>query len=486
MIALLSSERSIPIKYHSRIGRIHGTLCVVRAASRQSTPVRCSSSKSAQTCDVGIFGAGAAGLTAAYFAATHGLRVVLYEKTSESGNKIRISGGSRCNILPGSLCIEDDFYSESKIGCLKTIFGQWTLDDCKVWLEEDIGIALKYEKETDKVFPVSDSGKQVRDILLQKCTSTGNVEVVYMKDVCMVEPVEQESSTCYKCTFVDGTFVFHEKIILATGGLSFPKLGTMGAGFTILEDCLGHTLQSPYPALTPLKGDIPGTGYDLSGVSLSTVDLSVALAPKTSIKTASSQKKKKKKKKRQIHSKRNDILFTHRGFSGPCVLDMSHYFTMSQHRDELQRPDFSVSWNASLSREEWANALEVTSHGAKLKVVSLLRKFGNIPARLAKALCEESGIPENRIIAEIRKDEKAILLDRLVSYPLVIQGHEGYEKAEVTGGGVKLEELDCTTMESRLHKNVYIIGELCDIHGRIGGFNFLFSWFSGRLAGKNV
>ena len=419
--------------------------------------------------DVGILGAGAAGLTAAYFAAIHGCRVVLYEKTEESGSKIRISGGSRCNILPGSLSIEDDFFSESKRGCLKTIFGQWTLEECRSWLENDIGIELKYEEDTNKLFPVSDSGKQVRDSLLQACLKTGNVQIRYSKDVSMIQPLE---SSQYACSFSDGSRGVHDKIILATGGRSFPTMGTTGAGFDILSECLGHTLRDPYPALTPLQGTIPGSGYELAGVSLSTVDVSAAM------KQPSTGKRKKK-----IHATRHDILFTHRGYSGPSILDISHYYTMAKRRDEMHSPELAVSWNASISEEAWRTAL---SDGANTKVSSVLRKFGGIPARLAKALCIESGIPEERVLAEIRKEEKTALLQRLVRYPLGIHGDEGYPKAEVTGGGVKLEELDCTTMESRLHKNLYIIGELCDIHGRIGGFNFLFAWFSGRMAGTDV
>lgn len=459
------------LRFNGSIYRVDDRVCVthrLRAAARQHAQVY-----GTQAAEVGIFGAGAAGLAAAYFAASNGSHVVLYEKTKESGNKIRISGGSRCNILPGSLHIEDDFFSESKIGCLKTIFGQWTLQECKSWLEDDIGIELKYEKETNKIFPASDSGKHVRDMLLQQCVQTGNVEVLYSKDVCMIEPVDSG----YTCTFSDGSRVVHENIILATGGLSYPTMGTIGTGYRILSEGLGHTLRDPYPALTPLKGSIPGDGYELSGVSLSTVDVSAVIKKQT---------EKKQKKGKQKHSKRQDILLTHRGYSGPSILDISHYYTMAKQRDSMQIPEISVSWNASVTQEAWREALEATSDGAKVRVSSLLRKFGNIPARLAKALCKECGIPDDRILAELRKEEKSALLQSLVMYPLDIYDDEGYPKAEVTGGGVKLEELDCATMESRLHKNLYVIGELCDIHGRIGGFNFFFAWYSGFLAGKNV
>ena len=423
--------------------------------------------------DVGIFGAGAAGLASAWFAACNlNARVTLYEKTEESGKKILISGGSRCNILPGSVSI-DDFFSESKAGCVRSIFGQWSLQECREWLGRDVGIEMKYEEETNKVFPVSDSGKSVRNQLLGSCVERG-VDVVYGKDV-----VHVEHDRDFTCTFKDGTRVVHDRIILATGGKSFPTLGTIGIGYDILRN-IGHQIRAPYPALTPLKGSIPcscsqDNPYELAGISLSNADLFVKMKQQNTGKS--------KRKAKIIHAKRGDVLLTHRGLSGPSVLDLSQYYTMASERNEIL-PEYYISWNKSISYEQWRSAL--ASVDPKSRVTSCIKNCGHIPIRLSKALCEESGLPEDRIVAELRREERENILERLTNYPLSIHGHEGYRKAETTGGGVPLEEIDCTTMESRIQPGLYICGELCDIHGRIGGFNFYFAWLSGKLAGLNA
>lgn len=432
--------------------------------------------------DVGIFGAGAAGLTAAFFSASQGARVCLYEKTNESGKKIQISGGTRCNILPGNLVLEEDFFCDAKPGCVRSIFGQWSLEECKDWLENDVGIRMTVEKETNKVFPVSNSGAEVRDRLLQSCLDTNNVTVRYSHDLQSI--TWNEASSAWLCRFSHSDdIVSHSQVIMATGGKSFPNLGTTGTGYHVLES-LGHTISTTYPALTPLKGILPAS-EELSGVSLSSVDVSVE---PTLEDAQTSSKKKKKKKKKALHSKRHGFLFTHRGFSGPSILDVSHMYTMAAYRGDASIPHVRVAWDLELTSSKLQSALSDPGQfglTGKSNVTSLLRK-SNIPLRLCKALCKESGIPYDRILAELKKEERMKLLTNVTEYPLQVTGDEGYPKAEVTGGGVPLSELNCTTMESTIMPNLYVCGELCDIHGRIGGFNFLFAWFSGRLAGLHA
>jgi predicted Rossmann fold flavoprotein len=449
--------------FHS--GSLSQRRCVVIMALR----------KKQDSISVGIFGAGAAGLASAWFATGNlSARVTLYEKTEESGKKILISGGSRCNILPGSVSTED-FFTESKAGCLRSIFGQWSLQECREWLEVDVGIEMKYEEETNKVFPVSDSGKLVRNQLLGSCLERG-VDVVYGKDVVHIEHDQEH----FVCTFKDGSRAVHDRIVLATGGKSFPTLGTIGTGYDILRN-IGHQIRTPYPVLTPLKGSIPGAScnqdnpYELAGISLSNADLFVKMKQQSTGKS--------KRKARNIHAKRADVLFTHRGFSGPSVLDLSQYYTMASERNEIV-PEYYISWNKSMSYEQWRSAL--SSVDPKSRMTSCIKNCGHIPIRLSKTLCEESGIPEDRIVAELRREERENILERLVNYPLSIDGHEGFSKSEATGGGVHLEEIDCTTMESRIQSGLFICGELCDVHGRIGGFNFYFAWLSGKLAGMNA
>lgn len=452
--------------------RRRGRTCTVRATTQHQ--------------DVGIFGAGAAGLTAAYFSASQGAHVCLYEKTNESGKKIQISGGTRCNILPGNVVLEEDFFCDAKPGCVRSIFGQWSLEECRHWLENDIGIEMTVEKETNKVFPVSNSGAEVRDRLLQSCLDTNNVTLRYSHDL---ESITWDEGSCmWLCRFSGSNdTVSYSRVIMATGGKSFPNLGTTGTGYDILES-LGHTISSTYPALTPLKGTLPAS-EELSGVSLTSVDISVrdaaAVDDTQQVTTNTKKKRRKKKKTKALHSKRHGFLFTHRGFSGPSVLDLSHMYTMAASRGQRNIPDFRVAWDLELTSSRLQDALSDPGQfglSGKSHVTSLLRR-SNIPLRLCKALCKESGIPDDRIIAELKKEERIKLLTNVTEYPLQVTGDEGYPKAEVTGGGVPLSELNCTTMESTIMPNLFICGELCDIHGRIGGFNFLFAWCSGRLAG---
>jgi predicted flavoprotein YhiN len=151
-------------------------------------------------------------------------------------------------------------------------------------------------------------------------------------------------------------------------------------------------------------------------------------------------------------------------------------------------PDLEISWIQDKDEKTWERMLQQPSDfglSSKQKLSSALNRAG-IPARLSKALCAESSIPEDRILAELRKEERISIIKNLTAYKLHITGHEGFPKAEVTAGGVPLSEIDCGSMESRIHPGLYVIGELLDVFGRIGGFNFLLAWSTGRLAGKSA
>lgn len=475
------------------------------------------------TVDIAIIGGGAAGLTAAYFAAKASncttKKIAVFEKNDETGKKILISGGTRCNVLPSSADTINDYYTQSSPSALRALFGQWSLQQCSLWFEQELGIQISLEEETGKLFPRSNSAKEVRDKLLQACVSRG-VDVITSAPLISLKMLprgqhpssnQNGSDADWLCTFDNRTIVA-KKVILSTGGKSFPTLGTSGLGYSILKS-LGHTIHEPFPALTPLKGTHPGDAQ-LAGLSVYNALLSVH--------HASVDGGKKKKKGGKISANRTAMLMTHQGFSGPAILDLSHYFTKTMpHPIEHQKsgsdndagisststaaaavslvPSLSVSWLRDVHRETWEERILSTSSSKATKnvtcadnalpmypgntlICTILKKEG-IPSRLADALCADAGIDPGRKLSELRKQEKSNLLDRLVRYSLHITGHEGYDKAEVTGGGVPLNELDMKSMESKIVPGLYVIGELCDVHGRIGGFNFWFAWSSGRLAG---
>lgn len=204
------------------------------------------------------------------------------------------------------------------------------------------------------------------------------------------------------------------------------------------------------------------------------------------------------------------MLFTHRGFSGPAVLDLSHHVVMEMERSGNSIPKSSAaagiktttltaminntkklkvaSWLQGMSRNDWETLLSTASTTSGTLLLTTVLKRAGLPVRLADAICEEAGAPLDRKMSELRKAERLKLLETLCGYELVVTGHEGYPKAEVTGGGVPLEEIQCSTMESRIAEcsGLYLAGEVVDVHGRIGGFNFFWAWVSGRLAGKSA
>ncbi|EFJ44188.1 hypothetical protein VOLCADRAFT_106515 [Volvox carteri f. nagariensis] len=261
------------------------------------------------------------------------------------------------------------------------------------------------------------------------------------------------------CRLQDGTEHVTDKLVIATGGLSFPAVGTDGTGHLLIR-ALGHSLHEPYPALTPLTGAHPAGGQ-LAGVSMYGIELSVQVPGV----------------RRPKFSERTAFLFTHRGYSGPAVLDLSHYAVKALARGhgaaaaaaaavksvagaaatavagssgryvEMGLPSIHVNWTHE-SAEVWDERIRaVQQAGGTALVTTLLQRHG-VRERLAEALVSELGLVDRRV-CDVKKAERAALVSALTSYELPYNGHEGYKKAEVTGGGVRLEEINCATMESR-------------------------------------
>jgi hypothetical protein len=242
--------------------------------------------------------------------------------------------------------------------------------------------------------------------------------------------------------------------VLATGGLSVPATGSDGTGLRLVRS-LGHRVHDTYPALTPLTADPPVHGA-LAGVSL-TVTLA-APGAKPRFETT------------------GGFLFTHRGYSGPAVLDASHLAVRSRQAGGPRQP-LTVRWTP-LDREAWERSFLDASQGT---VGGLLGQ--RLPSRLAERLAREAGVPADRALSRLRRDERKALLSALTAYELPWTGDEGYKKAEVTGGGVALDQVDPRTLESRVAPGLHLCGEILDAFGPIGGHNFLWAWATGRTAG---
>jgi len=397
-----------------------------------------------------VIGAGAAGTMAAIFAASAGADTVLVERTNDGGRKILISGGGRCNILPAQLD-ESRFITDSPAHLVRRIVRSWPLREQRAFFENDLALPLVEESASGKLFPKSQSAREVRDRLLAHARRKG-VSVITGAVVTGVEPAAGR----WMVSRHEGQPLDGDAVVLATGGLSVPKTGSDGLGLVIAGQ-LGHAVNPTYPALTPLlfkKGATPFA--ELSGLSLP-----VALTARSATREARAA---------------GGFLFTHQGYSGPSVLDVSHVAVRSlAERGEPAR--LTVQWTP-LRDGEWDAALRPRGTRTVLAAVGAA-----LPHRLAEALLAHNDIDPGLPLAQLGRSERRRLIDTLVRGPLPWTGDEGYKKAEVTGGGVSLSDIDPATMESRRHRGLFLCGEMLDAFGPIGGYNFLWAWATGRAAG---
>lgn len=401
-----------------------------------------------------VVGAGAAGLMAAITAAGAGRRVLLLERTRDGGRKILISGGGRCNILPSAVD-ESRYVTASSANTLRKLLRSWPLTEQIEFFQRELGLTLVREAETGKLFPESNRARDVRDGLVNLARRRG-AELRFDVAVSDAVPLDPPDPAPWRID-TDAGPIFASAVIIATGGLSVPATGSDGIGLAIARR-LGHTVHPTYPALTPLTAD-PAPYGDLAGISpVVTLEAPVG--------------------RRRIRAQ-GGFLFTHRGYSGPSVLDLSHLAVQSRMAGGPLQPIY-VKWT-ELDAAEWETVLGAGGTGT---VANLVRR--QLPTRLADRLLAESGVPLDRTVSHLRREERRALIEHLTRHPLPWTGDEGYKKAEVTGGGVALEEVDPRTLESRRHRGLYLCGELLDAFGPIGGYNFLWAWATGRLAGAGA
>ncbi len=395
-----------------------------------------------------VIGAGAAGSMAASFAAGAGAETLLVERTRDGGRKILISGGGRCNVLP-SRVDESRFVTDSSPNLLRKMVRAWPLAEQRAFFETTLGIPLEEETESAKLFPASHRARDVRDGLMAHAGAQG---VQMRMDTRVTEIAPHDGG--WLVSFDNDAPITADAVIVATGGLSVPNTGSDGAGLHMLAR-LGHAMHPTYAALTPLTANDPAFNA-LSGISLS-----VSLTARSAARSAQAS---------------GGFLFTHHGYSGPAVLNISHVVVRARAENRAA-VSVQVQWT-SLGDAEWEVALK--PHGART-VTGALRAA--LPDRLAAVLLAQAGVDPTRTLSELKRDERRRLIDVLVRGVLPVDGDEGYKKAEVTGGGVALGEVDARTMESKRHPGLYLCGEVLDAFGPIGGYNFLWAWATGRAAG---
>lgn len=395
--------------------------------------------------DAIIIGAGAAGMMAAIEAGKKQKKVLVLEHNSQIGNKILISGGGRCNFT--NINASPENYISSNSHFIKSAFSEYTPNDF-IKLVESYGIEY-YEKKLGQLF-CKKSSREIINMLLSEAQKY-KVEIktnVKVLDVNKIKDFEIITS--------DGDFKA-KKCIVSCGGLSFPKKGATDLGYKIGKK-FGHKIIKTEPALVPLVLPVPIMKKlsELSGISF---DSNLSLNFKNSPRN----------KNRKIKFSENTLI-THRGLSGPAILQISSYW---QKGDELKiniEPSIDIS-----------QLLESYSNSNK-DIKNLLTEV--VSSRFAEFLCNHINI--NKPINQLSKKDKFKIIETFGSFILTPIDSEGYAKAEVTIGGIDTKDLNQKSMESNLVEGLYFIGEVVDVTGWLGGYNFQWAWASGYVCGRSI
>jgi len=355
---------------------------------------------------------------------------VAIDGAKKIGAKILISGGGRCNVTNEVVRAEDFNGSRNAIAKVLRTFDV----AATIAFFEELGVPLKRE-ETGKLFPVSNRARDVIDALLR---AAEGVEIITNM---RVETIERG--------FIINDAIRADRVILAAGGRSVPKTGSDGSGYALAR-ALGHSVTPTFPALVPLVVEKGHWITELSGIS---VDAELAVKSPTG---------------RILQRHRGSVLFTHFGLSGPVVLDISRHWIAHQPTT------LSANFLPGQTFESVdASLIAAAKRNPHATIGSVLR----LPDRLLARLAPETSL------GRLPKDDRRRIVRDLVDYTLPVIRDRGFEYAEVTAGGVPLDEVNVSTMESRICPNLYLCGEILDVDGRIGGFNFQWAWASGRLAG---
>lgn len=387
--------------------------------------------------DVLIIGAGAAGLMCAIEAAKRGRRVILLEHADRVGKKILISGGGRCNFT--NLYTRPDNFLSANPHFAKSALARYTPADI-ISLVESYGIKY-HEKSLGQLF-CDDSAKQIVAMLLSEAAKA-NVKIVLEASV---QQVRRDTDQARGFEILTNTAtIATTNLVVAAGGLSIPKMGATSFGYDIARQ-FNIPVREPRPVLVPLILNATDQGLycELSGVS---ADVRASIGKR---------------------SFREKLLFTHRGLSGPAILQISSYWNGSEPIQIDWAPNYDFL--AALRKPNARRDLSAAKAALRTK----------LPARLAEHLLEAAPPPNwtNHALDELER--------QLHNWPFTPTGTEGYEKAEVTAGGVSTDALSAQTMECREVPGLYFIGEVVDVTGHLGGFNFQWAWASGAAAGRAV
>jgi len=407
--------------------------------------------------DIAIVGGGAAGLAAAIFAAesaSAGFRIAVLDGARTLGAKILVSGGGRCNVTHQQVRPQD--YNGSP-NIVRNVLAAFDVAATVRWFES-LGVELKREP-TGKLFPVTDSARSVLDALLRRCAEL-RIAIQTSSRVSAIVPPEPASHPAFTIEHERGVLRCARAIVSA-GGRSLPRSGSDGSGWNLARS-LGHTVTPTYAALVPLVLAPQMFHAELAGIALD-VELSVFARGK------------------RIDYRTGSLLWTHFGVSGPVVMDASRHWTVAREtgQDPLVRCNL-LPGETFETAERWLT--EAAKSRPRAAVLSHLA--ARLPERVAAAVVRYAGVDPATVAGQLLRDARRTLVHALTALVLPVVQHRGWNYAEVTAGGVPLDEIDYRTMQSRKIPGLYLAGEILDCDGRIGGFNFQWAWATGYLAGR--
>ncbi len=409
--------------------------------------------------DLAVVGAGAAGLAASVFAAEtvekgeHKMKIVLLDGAKTIGAKILISGGGRCNVTHEAVT-PTDYFGNRRI--INNVLAAFSVDRTIRWFSS-LGVELKRE-DTGKLFPVTDDARTVLRALVERCCELG-VEIQSNRRVNAIECVTGHG---HEFLIYHSQGVLHtRKVILATGGRSIPKSGSDGHGYNLARR-FGHHMTTTVPALVPLVLEDAMFHKTLSGLSHE-VKLTTIV------------------RGRDVDSRTGSLLWTHFGISGPVVMDASRFWCLAQEQGETVSiyGNFLPGQTQEQVRQWFINQ---AAHSPRRSLSKTLARL--VPERFAGAFCLHVECNPQKAVAQLSRKDRDCLIETLTKFRFPVEQHRGWNYAEVTAGGVLLEEINFRTMESKMMPGLYLIGEILDCDGRIGGFNFQWAWATGWIAGR--
>ena len=412
-----------------------------------------------------VIGGGPAGMLAAITASQNGNKVILIEKMESLGRKLLITGKGRCNIT-SSLPISDFIKNTPGNGkFLYSCYQKFTNEDIIKFLESE-GLKVK-EERGNRIFPITDKSQDVLNCFLKKLKKN-KVEIHYNEKV---EEILYKMSGNKK--IVEGIKtkkgkILADKVILATGGKSYPLTGSTGDGYELVQK-LGHTVTNIKPSLVPLEIYEHEICKNLQGLSLKNVSIEILDIEKNKI----------------IYKDFGEMLFTHFGVSGPIILSASAHLVRYKNMEDKcknRKIKLMIDFKPALSEEKLeARILRDFSELKNKEYKNSLDKL--LPQKLIPVIIEKSNINPHKKVNEITKEERKTLVNLLKRFTLEIKGLRSINEAIITSGGINIKEIDPKTMESKIVENLYFAGEIIDVDSYTGGFNLQIAYSTGYVAG---